>query len=453
MTKQVKRLAAAQERNIMSALGDVAGHIKEGSDPDAALVKAAKDHGIPAGHVNLMVHAYNTAGSDRQRDGGNSVLEKAADFPLASAAAVLEALYPTTVKTAAATHHDTTIDPMYSAPPTWTDEVQLQEKAAAVATIDWSMGPKPAPLPREPGEAMKRAWSAVTASKRAFENTRRELAESENAVVGAFAKLGSYFRQPGGVPFGSVQAAVELYHGDTGRAVMTQVLRSRPGLAKQAGVAPPTVDWEAAPFSLVMDCAIKGRDMLRKRASLAAAETEHEKTAEATIRPFASSRSLSCLAGLCSPVKAAGVKKAAGLGTVLGYDAAKKALGGVASNMTTADGDATVNDTLQEIASPDHETKLRDIELQYTLQDMMANDPVIGQHDPTAVTNAFNELSQTAPNVVHQPLQMRALLRKHLQQSAFDPFEAQQVADMEKTVSGFRTADSGTHNGTSVLTG
>jgi hypothetical protein len=453
MPKQMKKLAASQERAIMAALADVASHVKEGGEPNASLIKAAEAHSIPAGHINLMVHAYNTAGSDRQRDGGSSVLEKAADFPLASASAVLEALYPAAVKTAAAAHHDAAVDPMYSAPPTWTDDVQLQEKAAAAATIDWSMGPKPAPLPREAGDAMKRAWSSVTANKREFEHARRELAESENAVVAALEKAGAYFRHPGSLPFGSAQAAVELYHGDTGRAVMTQVLRSRPDLAKQAGAAPPIVDWKAAPFSLLLDCATKGQDMLRKRASLAAAETEHEKTAEATLRPFASSRSLSCLAGLYSPVKAAGVKKAAGLGTVLGYDAAKKAIGGVAGNMTTADGDATVNDTLHDIASPDHETRLRDIELQYTLQDMMANDPVIGQHDPEAVTNAFNELSQTAPNVAQQPLQMRALLRKHLQQSAFDPFEAQQVADMEKTVSGFRTADSGANNGTSVLTG
>lgn len=453
MPKQMKKLAATQERAIMSALADVAGHIKESGDPNAALVKAAKAHNIPAGHINLMVHAYNTAGSDRQRDNGNSVLEKAADFPLAQASVVLEELYPATVKTAAAAHHAAAIDPMYSAPPTWTDEVQQQEKAAAVAAIDWSMGPKPDPLPREAGDAMKRAWSSVTANKRACEHARRELAESENAVVGALEKLGSYFRQPGCVPFGSARAALELYHGDAGRAVMSQVLRSRPSLEKQAGAIPATVDWKAAPFSLALDCAARGRDMLQKRAALDAATAEHEKVAEATLRPFAPSRSLSCLAGLCSPEKAAGVKKAAGLGTVIGYDAAKKALGGVAGSMTTADGDGTVNDTLQEIASPDHETQMRDIELQYTLQDMMSNDPVIGQHDPEAVTTAFNELSRTAPNVAQQPLQMRALLRKHLQQAAFDPFEAQQVADMEKTVSGFRTADSGTHNGTSVLTG
>src|ERR1700761_8849909 len=97
-------MSAAAEKVLHSALGDVAGHVNDGLHPDAAIEKAARANHVPCGHVRLMVNAYNIGRTTRQREDGGSPQEKAAEFPLASTANVLERLYPTKVKTANELH-------------------------------------------------------------------------------------------------------------------------------------------------------------------------------------------------------------------------------------------------------------------------------------------------------------------------------------------------------------
>ena len=49
-----------------------------------------------------MVAAYNTGRTTRHREAHSSLLDKAADFPIADAPAILERQYPSKVKSAAA---------------------------------------------------------------------------------------------------------------------------------------------------------------------------------------------------------------------------------------------------------------------------------------------------------------------------------------------------------------
>jgi len=68
------------------------------------------------------------------------------------------------------------------------------------------------------------------------------------------------------------------------------------------------------------------------------------------------------------------------------------------------------------------------------MSDFMSNDPVISTYDPDEVTGAYNQIVQMAPRSAQQPAVMRGLLRKMLQQQdAMEPFEAEQVAKIEKT--------------------
>jgi len=92
-------------------------------------------------------------------------------------------------------------------------------------------------------------------------------------------------------------------------------------------------------------------------------------------------------------------------------------------------------ETIGDLFDPEHEAELVKIRTQAMLSDFMSNDPVISTYDPEEVTDAYNQIVQMAPRSAQQPAVMRGLLRKMLQQQdAMEPFEAEQVAKIEKTM-------------------
>ena len=76
----MKRLSKEAESQVLDALGSVADLVNELDEPNDAIIKAAKEFNIPAGHVNLMVTAYNTGRTNKQRMAADDPQEKAASF-------------------------------------------------------------------------------------------------------------------------------------------------------------------------------------------------------------------------------------------------------------------------------------------------------------------------------------------------------------------------------------
>lgn len=92
-------------------------------------------------------------------------------------------------------------------------------------------------------------------------------------------------------------------------------------------------------------------------------------------------------------------------------------------------------EAVSELFDPEHEAELTRIKTQAMMSDFMSNDPVISTYDPDEVTEAYNQIVQMAPRSAQQPAVMRGLIRKMLQQQdAMEPFEAEQVAKIEKTL-------------------
>jgi hypothetical protein len=81
----MKKISKDAENKLMQAIEKTAVLVNDGMGPSDAIAKAASEDRIPPGHINLMVHAYNTGRTTRQRQDGSSVFEKVADFPLADA--------------------------------------------------------------------------------------------------------------------------------------------------------------------------------------------------------------------------------------------------------------------------------------------------------------------------------------------------------------------------------
>jgi hypothetical protein len=95
---------------------------------------------------------------------------------------------------------------------------------------------------------------------------------------------------------------------------------------------------------------------------------------------------------------------------------------------------------LATASDPAHENRLRSIKAEADLQDLMAEDPVISQYDPSDVVDAFNELSRLSPSAGTQPIIMRGYLRRLLESSpdvagrVLEGHEAAQLAEIDKNI-------------------
>jgi hypothetical protein len=229
----MKKLSKDAETRILTALESVADSVNEGISPNDAIVKAASAHDIPAGHVNLMVSAYNTGRTGKQRMAAESPFDKAATFELANHSDIMGRLYPTQVKSAAQKRDETIIDDEYAQAPVFAHH----KKAAQVAArkVNWQLvDTAPEPYPGEAHTPIKRAFHSTEFDKRRFEACRREVSCAKDLLSASLEKLANYFRTPGGVSFDDVCDAVEIQHGGMGKAILNQISRTVPQLSKEA---------------------------------------------------------------------------------------------------------------------------------------------------------------------------------------------------------------------------
>lgn len=429
----MKKLSKQTESRLMAAIEKAAQNVNGGDDPNTAIVKAAQEHSIPAGNVHLMVHAYNTGRTTRQRQEGDTVWDKAAEFDLADQAVVAEMLYPTHVKTSAAIAEASAVDPAYGISPAGLlGRRQQREKAAR--TIDWKAGFGDAPpaYPRDPRAAMRKAASEVDRGKKQVDELRRQAAAAFDKAASTFRELTEYFRSPGCQPIPVVRENVMLMHGNAGTRVLDELIRITPGLAKMAmhrvqpavGRLPPASGQAYGLVARLIDELTTFNECDETHTKTAA---QMQQQAEVLLRPFVQPAvSESILSDRFS------AKRAASLGSTVGHAALLKNIFDFAGgHMKAPDPGPAINANFNELTDPDHEAELRKVRVQSMLQDLMLNDPVIGGHDPEDAAMAYNDVVEMAPHLADQRLAIQTLMRKRLTQGALDPFEVDQLLGLE----------------------
>lgn len=425
-------LSKQAEAKLMDALEQVAEVVNTGDHPNDAIIKIARDRNIPAGHINLMVHAYNTGCTTKQRETGDSTLDKAADFQLADANQILDALYPKVVKTSAEIVRESVVSTEYATPPIdFIKRYQRKlEKAAGAQTAlpekTWT------PAPRDEHEAAKRAYSQKAAKKREDEELRRKASEAYQKAASAMQKLEQYFRTPGNLPFNAVVKSAGVVCGEFGISVLNKLTEVYPQFKKQAAPTQP-VDMSnpnhRQPFVLVAEVEAALQDHAKWQSKYA--ETLPAPKAEKTASEPITGSILDTLAG--APVE---LKKKASA-TPLPYNpiSITRSLGdtlqqGVGSYIK--DPNELRQDAFKDLTDPDHERKLKNIRVQGVVADLVTNDPVISGYDPTEVANAFNELAEIAPNFMDSRATVQSLLRKRLESGQLADFDIKQLVEMEK---------------------
>ena len=111
------RLSKEAEIKITDSLSEVAELVNSGTNPNEAIAKTASANGIPVGHLELMVRAYNTGRSEAQRQSGGDPMEKLAEFELADLKTVIGLVYPDNVKTASANLRNILVSDTYKRAP------------------------------------------------------------------------------------------------------------------------------------------------------------------------------------------------------------------------------------------------------------------------------------------------------------------------------------------------
>ena len=445
----MKKLSKDAEDRLLVAIEKAAALASDGLPPSDAIAKAAAETGVPPGHVNLMVYAYNTGRTTRQREDGDDVFSKSADFELADAQAVLEKLYPNQVKTAAAARQQTVVSTSYALSPSGIldrrESRQIKQAGQAVDWRSWSRGENlpdvqattPPPLPGDPVYAVKKAYSNARRRQDEIDEARRRMHAAHDRMAATFTELTEYFKEAYAQPITVVRGQVELLHGAKAAQLIDEIVKVTPGLLKLSHHKRASYDpsrlapADGAAYGLVSQFLDQLDEYKREKRAYEQTLTTNRGAIEETLAPFVVSPA-SVLDAPAFWVEAE--KQAAGFGQYLmpglmGASAATNVMKGLGA----AEGERAkaLTNASADLVDPRHEQKLRNIASAATLQDMMLNDPVVSSYPAEDVITAYNDIVELAPRAANQRLVVQSLLRKRMAQGAFDPFEVDQLLGME----------------------
>lgn len=425
-TTAVPAMSAASSRRLEDALEKIAVLVEEGQTPQAAFVKTAGELDLPAGQVRFLVQVYNTSSQETQRRLAGSRQEKAAAFAPADADAVLRDLYPE--KRAS---RPRPVSPSYREKPP--DLVALRqrqeltskrawlEKQAFVTTSKPAAGLAPPSLIQA-----RRDWEAEVK------------AADERRTLASYAK--DRFRK----------AAADLDRQIT------------------SGQAPPLAEIEAlAPLSLGKSAQSLARVLVARHDRLRD-EQRHHKSAGDLVHPFYAGLAEAGLlaeavvrlegeaAELCEKAGAWKTRLAAlsppdppgpvdplgrprgekqgffGVGSTVGAVAGESLLRDLARQIPGMKPTSELKeDVYSKLLDPFHEQQMHDIHSEAVLNNLLANDPVIGGHDPNVVMAHYNELVGMAPHLATNLGAIRSALRKRMHQGSLDQYDLESLMKME----------------------
>lgn len=443
-----KPMDKAAEDQLLSAVKEAVAWVEDGVDPTDAIVKVASALNLNPETTSLLVQAYNTGRTTFQRDKcAGDILCKMAEFPIARVEEVLGRLWPATPKVAAARDPNHVPD-CFLRPPNDSprDQVALREKVASAAL---PVVAEKHERPGDPNIKMAKAYGRAQRLQKQVEEARYQAKVARDRYLSAMGKLADYFKEAElfREKFAEVEYNSQLMFGPPAKYAMDYVYDRNSMREKRASdyrrfPARP-IDVNQAPYSLIKAAIDRGREVLEAQQFHRKLASESETKIAENLRPFSMLPDASS-----SPIPF----------SVLGsdpFDSSQRSqlsfgkesslLGNLVTGVTVAGAsnlargapkptEDLVSRSQSELADPNHQNALREIEAQTMLSDFLNNDEVLSGFDPDEVLQAYNEVVQLSPHAATQPAVMRPLLRKRLSQGSYEPFEAQQIADIEKSV-------------------
>ena len=435
------RLDRQDEERILKALDRDVDRVQDGEHPNDAIVKAASDADLPAGHIRLMVHAFNRGRANTQRKLGDTVFDKAASISLADAETVVDRVFrqPVREKIAAASTPLYDISDEYREPPTWQNDPRLSGQPLL---------PEPDNTPRRRGAWDKRAAVELGQLDRQVSELRQQAFRAGEKAASAVDELEQFFRRKGQGYFDACQKQAVAGYGRPAEKLFEALSGSLKSLRKFASAETPTVliDQQQAPWKQI-DRFLKEAQLHRQLVQQADNLEKHPDVVQLRARtPAGEARRVIKEAAEASPIGPAQTAARKGMGAI-GQAFSSKFQSGLQrlSAPLTQHFDQVMpkwtgnDDTKEELENkayadltdPVHELHVQQIQAKAVLHDLLANDPIISGHDPEEVLNHFNDLQRLAPRAAQQPALLRALLRKQLGQGQLDTHDLSQVTEIE----------------------
>lgn len=412
------------EQELLSQVREVQAQISDGLSPSDAIVKVAQTHRTHPDMLPLLVQSCNLGRQAYQQEkhAGGGALGLVAEFPLADLDHVKAALYPSDpvksrlLKTAAA------VSDVYDAPPT--SRVVASRTKAASATNRVAAATQPVAGDLQTTYRMKAA--ARQAIKQAVHDAEIAVHTARDRFVAGFQGLVDHFKQADHrATLPAVDYNCRSRFGEPAADLFTQLRQYVPSPAAAAEKTASAVNFTEGVYAQVAGT-LKLAQAHAEAVETLAAVKEGAEQRLASLAPFSQRGSGSTP----SPASSSLLKAGSWITPLLTGAAA-----GAASNMRNSVSPANAAASIEsELDDPDHLDELRGIQSRAMLAEMLNNDQVISGYAPEEVTNAYNEMVQLSPSAADQPALMRPLLRKRLSAGGTEPFDAQQIADIEKTV-------------------
>lgn len=453
-------MAEMLSRKVSTALDSMVAAVEQGQSPTAALKSASLEAGLLPDMIHMVGRAYNTGEQAIQVKEAQTIAQKFASFAIADIDAVIRDIYPNAVEPAdghkralksftqitvesqklAAQEEDkaASCDPAYSLPP------KIKPKKVVTTKVTES---KPEPMQKkayvrqnqfasvhdfETGlrQAMQLQEKAKTAVTQLYDDLYRKQAAANVAAK----TLVSYCQLPASrrYPLSQVKEGVAFLFGEPGLAFFDilpavckqELLTSR----KTAGIHRCVAT--EAPYSLFADAVQAFQDLsqFRKEASTALAALHDH--LHRTFAPYDPANSDYVDLGGTPPTKAANLVSGALGGAFSG------ALG-----QAIEPKEKLVQDLQNKLNNPQHYDDIRREQGLATVHELLNFDPIISSYSPEEVVGAYNEAVQLAPRLSTSSAALKPIIRKSLVQGSTEPFEIQQLLEMEKSIAQSATPD------------
>jgi len=423
----MKTMDKNAERKILDSIQSVCDHVSAGMTPTDAVIKVAEDDGLSKNFIKLVCTGYNTGATTFQREKSASVLDKMAEFPLAHTDKVLEAIYPSAPKTPAEEKAASVVSDAYSTGPS---AKPATPSPLLKVALDYGVR-APAEYAADPSVKMAKAYNKATGIDQAVDRMRHKYAESQDKLLLALGRLGDFLKTSKDWTYEQLYFAAAQRHGEAGKlAVKYAAKRNNASFTAQDGHVPKfaqAINWFDNPFRMIGDCVQAAQAVKMAEKNYRTMRKEAQEKIADLLRPFgpAAPPTRTTVLGDVRPAK-----QAFWGGYLSGI--ATKSLGDEFGKIEPASD--IVEGLVDDLNDPAHEDEMRKIQAQSMLQDFLSNDEIIAGYQPQEVMDAYNEIAQLSPRASTQPAVMRPLLRKRLTQGAMEPFEAAEMANIEKTI-------------------
>lgn len=436
MSTKVARMTRQSEERLLNVLESVAGAVTDDGDPNEAIAKAASEKGVPSGHIHLLVNAYNTGRTTRQRLDHDNVWDKAASFPLADTGDILQRMYPDEIKSASALSRETAVSEDYLVSPIgWVNRLAAAEKQAWARTQELPplVATPPAPNPTDEAAAWRRKEREVGQLTKAASEARYRTSYALDLTRDLTGELQAYFKTAKAAPYVEVRDNCLRLHGDAVQPIFTYLEAEQPELA-QKRASRITGPAKGHAYDLVERCLEAGEVFQALR------DDYHEKQAAADQAESAlyagAQRPRARHPILGHELQDEETKEAEGKGLFTNMIAKPMGiLGNYQDSIHKAQGAELAKQMVkQPKPDPNLDAEMKNIQRKSVIQDLLSGDDVVAGHDPHEVLSAYKDIADVAPISSQKPAIVRDFVRRRLASGQLSYFDIEALTRIEKNL-------------------